>query len=388
MPDALQRTACLLAVCCGCSIVEPNAYLDAEARARDAASDAPADASADRDIPDAGTDAPDAPPPGDAGLVLTDTCDGTPPMVLRPGLRPFVVSTAGLNNDFDNRRGLQCTSNDAPGADGFFAIDVQADEKWHFHVTAQDPDSNPSIYLLDSTCRADQCQQRFGLDLCGNYSDEHFTIVATHPGRWYLGIDDRVAGTHSYRVNPIRTTCGNGELEHGEACDGSDQCDSQCRWKIDTGSADIEPNDDWTVANVLTVDRSGGDTYVLGQIGGSCGFDMYAVDVAANSSLELTLLRRDGTPCGVPTCVPSDEDAGMSQACPTQVPIRIELLAPDGATVLGTGQVRPGESCASIAAADAFARNLRADGVHYVRLWSPEGLGLYEYRLNVRVVPP
>lgn len=387
---ALRSCLVLLvsSVAAACSIVEPNAYLDAEARKRDGATDA-SDAT-DGDVADAIADATETEQPidlPDAGLHLADTCDGAPPPVLRPGLRPFVVSTEGLTNEFDQRRGLQCTRNDAAGNDGFFAIDVEADEKWHFHVTAQDPESNPSIYLLDSTCRADQCQQRFGLDLCGTYNDEHFTIVATHRGRWYLGIDDRAPGSHSYRLNAIRTTCGNNELEHGEACDGGEQCDSQCRWMVATGAADIEPNDDWTVANVMTIDRSGGDTYVLGQIGGSCGFDMYAIDIEAQASLEVTLVGRDGATCEVPDCV-SDDDAGMSTDCPTQVPIRIELLAPDGATVLGTGRVRPGSACASIDATDLFARGLQADGVHYVRLWSPEGLGTYEYRLNVRIVPP
>ena len=364
---------------------------------------------------DSGTDGPDIP--------LTSPADTCAARDLVPELKPpFVdidVSTAGHANDYDNAQGLQCTGGAAPGNDAFFRIDVQAEEKWHFHITPKDEGSSPVLYLLNSTCRASQCEARNGQDLCGpklgaRIGDEHFTFVAQAAGTWFLGVDDAVANPDgwNYHLFATRTSCGNGAStggpEHGEACDpvgglGSDpRCDSQCRNVLDPAQSAVltegPVNDDWTVADVLVVDPSGADKIeVLGSLGQVCAYDMYAVNVKKGVSLAVTMTLANNQACpnsqkvacdAVDAPCECDADAGVSQ-CDVPTEVKLDILGSDGATVLGSGSVDDAQvnACPAIAKGTSFASNLK-EGVYYLRLWAPERAPRLDYKLGVELFAP
>lgn len=338
--------------------------------------------------------------------------------ILTPPVLDFDVSTSGLTNAVDAPQGLQCTGGATPGNDAFFQIQVEAEEKWHFHITPKDEGSSPALYLLNSTCRASGCDARNGQDLCGpkqgsRVGDEHFTFVAQSAGTWYLGVDDAVANPDgwNYHLFAIRTSCGNGPEtggpEHGEACDpmggpGSDpRCDTQCRNVLDPTLASVltesPVNDDWTVADVLALDPSGADSLeVLGAIGQVCAYDMFAVNVAQGVSMEVSLTLSNGDPCPEALSVPCgagapcdcDADAGITE-CPVETQLRLELLGSDGVSVVGQGTVADAASnaCPAIHAVDGFANDL-SEGVYYLRLWAPEGSPRINYKLGVELLAP
>ncbi|MEM1415715.1 MAG: hypothetical protein AAGH15_12485 [Myxococcota bacterium] len=228
----------------------------------------------------------------------------------------FVISeTQTLRVD---TRGLQDRTNTAtcapsPGRDGFFALDVQANEYWHFHlsvdatVTGQE-DLNPVLYLLQPDCDARRCDDSRLSNACEiapggtttAFRDEHFAFIPNRAGRWYIGIDDQTAGAGGvYLLDAIRPVCGNGTPEHGESCENEDFCNEECRFVLDRMNASEtmnEPNDNREEANLVVLapipmqpgvfglDISGD----IGPSAVSCDYpDVFTLDVPPGARLQV-----------------------------------------------------------------------------------------------------
>lgn len=243
------------------------------------------------------------------GDQLNDACGGNIAdyVVLRTSTpSQLAFSTRSLSN-----RVSSCGSRSAPGNDGFVAIEVQAGDQWHFHVIP-DPsvagqDRDPFLYLLDSTCRNTACEH--ASDACVGAGDEHFAFVAPRNGTWYLGIDDRNEGGGDYLLGAYRLFCGDGEPEHGEACDGGGTCNTECREVLNVGRASEQlPNDNEIEANFLEFPASNALT-VSGILGGdACTYpDVYNFAVANDgTNLVMEILKSDGSVCDSGSLTPFD----------------------------------------------------------------------------------
>ncbi len=302
---------------------------------------------------------------------LADTCQGDVPM-LSPRTEFLDIDTSSLANDISDIG--SCTGSDAPGNDGFFAVEMVAGEKWHFHVRTLNDEADPSLYVLRS-CDARTCQAGDAIDVCDAGSDEHLSFVAPAPGRYIIGVDARVSGGAAYQLLPVRPVCGNGGMpEHSETCDdgnvnSGDGCDESCLAELSTSaSEEVEPNDEFTAANRAMM-PSNGQLDVTGRLGGRCDLDMYAVDVAEGQEIRATMLDRGGTPC------PNDAPR-----------FDMQLFAPDGVSSLGSGRPRAGNSCPAIFE-ESFARGLSA-GRYYVRITTGESERPFDYQLRLNIDDP
>lgn len=298
---------------------------------------------------------------GDAGetFELAETCLGTVPM-LTDGVTDVTVDLSTHTDDISDI-GF-CTGADAPGNDGFFGVEMNAGEKWHFHLrTNAGAALNPAIYVLDSTCDSRRCMAGDAVDVCGEGRDEHLSFVAPQAGTYFVGVDSRIAGGASYQLVAVRPVCGNGEVEHSETCDDNnnddgDGCDSQCRAELGTGMAEAEPNDDPTGANRL-LSTNGSASGVLG---GRCDRDMFVLEVEAAGDLQVALTGIGGT-----ACVDGD---------PT---FELDLLAADGRAVVSRGVNASGEFCPTINA------SALTPGVYYLAVTTGESERRFDYMLTL-----
>jgi hypothetical protein len=290
---------------------------------------------------DASVDADASEPEPDAGvsedvIPLVDRCGDSDAEVLFASTGgQFRVDTTGTSNRFTT-----CNSRAAPGNDGFVAIDARGGDLWHFHVipdpTVADQNRDPFLYLLDSTCRNTSCNH-FS-DACQGPGDEHFAFVAPSDGVWYLGVDDRNEGGGVYQLEAIKLSCGDGSAVHGEACDGSDTCNSDCREVLDEGRPSEQiPNDNEIEANYVELPASR-EIVISGTLGGDlCTYpDVYTFDnVQEASDLVVEVQKTDGTVCDNPSLTPFD----------------IVLRNPDGDIVAGP-QTNASTGCAELRAND------------------------------------
>ncbi|HJK89302.1 MAG: hypothetical protein CMN31_23300 [Sandaracinus sp.] len=290
---------------------------------------------------------------GDGGagsaLTLAETCVGEVPVV-EVDEATVSIDLTELADDVNDV--AACTGDATPGADGFFAVEMEAEEKWHFHVSTRSGDGfDPAIYVLDSACDARRCQPGDAIDVCGDGRDEHLTFVAPRAGTYFVGIDSRLGGPASYQLLIVRPVCGNGELEHSETCDdgnteAGDGCDPRCRVELGAGSAgEMEPNDDFTGANLVQLEVGGDALDVSGQLASSCDGDLYAVETEGPTSLRVEMLAPGGVDC------PAD----------TTPPLALSLLDENAVTVRAVGVVE-GESACPVLEASFEA------GRHFVSL--------------------
>jgi cysteine-rich repeat protein len=295
--------------------------------------------------------------PAAATLALADRCEGEMPTLHpTPGqfVQEFIVDTSGLHDDFSDL--VTCTAHAEPGNDGFFAIDMLAEQRWHIHVKPLTPGLDPAIYVIP-TCDERACSLGNGEDECGPGRDEHMSFIAPTGGRFIVGVDARMSGGGLYDVLAVRPICGDGIRDHSESCDdgntiSGDGCDSRCRAELSGPSpAEVEPNDDLTGANVLPLDPSTPSVMVHGRLGGHCDFDMYLVNVPAGGSVHATLLDPSGAPCGGDT-----------------PPMTISFVLPDGHTVAGQVGVGTGGGCPAIGPQQAFANSIQTAGAYYIRV--------------------
>lgn len=321
---------------------------------------------------DAGEETPDA---GSPGLALADTCSGEVPVATFEGgatswLRAF--DTRGMRDDHSN---LSCTGRPAPGPDGFFAIDMQAGERWHIHVRRRSEGADPVLFVLRGNCDERSCDRPNGLDACRVDSDEHLSLVASSTGRYFVGIDSSNAEGFAGSIEVFRPLCGNGTQEHGESCEpGVDPtltCNEECRVVLSGAAQEHEVNDDARMANELDV--SGGAMSVGGRIGALCELDVFAVDVpAGGASIRASLRTAGGADCppGTPAAA-------------------LQLVGADGIVVLGEGTARGTSVCPSIDDTDTFATDLPA-GRHHLRVYAlnDEVARAFDYSLRVELLTP
>ncbi len=301
---------------------------------------------------------------------LADACGSADIPVFEPSDDFRSIDTEILRNDFDE---LNCLATRPGGNDGFFALDLAAGDRWHFHVRVTDEVANPAVYVLRS-CDERACQPGDGNDLCGDGTDEHVSFVAPESGRYYVGIDTRAPGGSNLELLAVSPTCGNGgEPEHSETCDDGnlaafDGCDPQCRAELtNLAPNEVEPNDDQVGANVLLLDQDTGSINAIGSIGGRCDFDNFFLQVPTDGASILAQLSTAG-----------------GQACPDDAPpVTLQLLASDARTLVGE---RTGD-CPSIDDESSFAQDLAAGG-YYLRVVADEDAPLFEYALDVQLIEP
>lgn len=300
----------------------------------------------------------------DAGEVfeLAETCLGTVPM-LTSGLSDVTIDLSAYTDDISDI-GF-CTGADAPGNDGFFGVEMDAGEKWHFHVrTNASAALNPAIYVLDSTCDSRRCMAGDAIDVCGEGRDEHLSFVAPQAGTYFVGVDSRLSGGASYQLVAVQPVCGNGEVEHSETCDDNnledgDGCDSECRAELGSNIAEAEPNDDPTGANrILSVNSA-----VNGVLGGRCDRDMFVVDVETLGDFQVQLDGAGGT-----ACVDGD---------PT---FELDLLSSDGRTVISRGANEDGEFCPTMT---SFGLE---PGTYYLAVTTGESERRFDYTLSLSLL--
>lgn len=341
----MNRSALLSALLVvGCNVFEPGPYL---ARL------------------DAGADASVRP------LALADRCNGAVPLItLTTG--DYAVDTRSLGNDLSDL--ASCAGRTLPGNDGFFRVSMHESELWHFHVHPTAGAGNPALYVLP-TCDDRACTA--GLDECGDGRDEHLSFRASEQREYLIGIDSASAGGASYVLTVLKATCGDGMREHGESCDdrnrtAGDGCDATCRVELRDGMSEVEPNDDFSDPNVITLADGFGAATVQGRLGGRCDFDMFALNLAAGASVRATMLDINGQPCGdgVPT-------------------FQMNWVLPDGRTRGGTGSVAAGNRCPVISATDTFAQRVASAGTYFVRVTtSRDEPAAVDYKIRFEVLRP
>ncbi len=249
---------------------------------------------------DAGPDAGDvdAGEGSDAGpeMLLNPACGGAEAdyFVIRDTVENLVVDTRGMTNTVRSRCGVSNT-----GPNGFLALDARGGQQWHFHIQAGGADLDPLIYLLDSGCDARDCS--FNSNYCqGQAGDEHFAFIAPTDGIYYLGIDD---GTNpdggQYTLSAYLLVCGDGVDAHGEACDGSGNCDD-CRAQMGeaTVSQEIEVNDSQVEANHIVLPASNTFTFTGSLTPDGCTYpDVFTFEVPDSSMVEVVALDSSNLPC-------------------------------------------------------------------------------------------
>ncbi len=218
---------------------------------------------------------------------------------------------------------------DAPGSDAFFAIPMEAGEKWHVHLHARASlGFDPVLAVLDGcgTCAA-------AIDHCAVDQEEHLTFVAPAAGTYVVAIDGRLSGGGIYDLLVSQPVCGDGGVpEHSETCDDGntedgDGCDSRCRAELASGESEAEPNDDPTGANVVSAPG-----IFRGYIGGRCDQDYFAI-AHGGGPLVATLGGQDGA-CTAPSAsleLLDDAGAVLATGAPEgELCARLETSSPPG----------------------------------------------------------
>ncbi len=288
-------------------------------------------------------------------FALSDHCTDAP--VVTTNINDALVDLTGLADDVDAV--AACIGANAPGADGFFAIEMATDDKWHFHLRNMSASGyNPALYVLDSACDARRCTGPDGIDLCSDGRDEHLTFVAPRAGTFFVGIDSRVVGEGQYELLAIHPTCGDGNLEHSEGCDdentdSGDGCDSKCRVELSaTERTEVEPNDDFTGANLVleSVDVDGSMR--------ECDADLYVVDLPSGGDLQVEMFAAGGVACA-----------------PTTAIYGLDLMDDEARSVRMAGSIEDGNACPVLQATGLAA------GEHIVAISGEEGR-LFNYVLR------
>lgn len=237
-----------------------------------------------------------------------------------------IVDTAAMTDQY--REFTACVGRDLPGNDGFFSAQMRRGETWHFHVDVLSPDADPAVYVLP-TCTTLQCSASAAADACGAGRGEHFSFRPVTDGLHLVGIDSRLRGGARYTLTAVNAVCGDGMVQHGEACDDMRpqsglRCE-RCQKVLDApmGTETGVANDDYT--NAIAVRPNGGARMfpVLGSLGG-CDQDQFQLTLAAGATLSVSLRPRAGGACpaGLLLSLARSETpaAGANTAAPSPVP--------------------------------------------------------------------
>lgn len=191
----------------------------------------------------------------------------------------------------------------APGNDTFFAVDMDAGSKWHFHVRLLSQTIDPVIYVLDSCSDSRSCQDTyFGINACPPGGDEHFSFVAPATGRYYVALDSMTEGGEPVDVFAVRADCGDLVKQHSEFCDdgNDDPLDGchQCRPVLLVDRGEMEPNDGPLDANLIRLGEDGfGARRIDGTLGSRCDFDFFEIEIPPGAFTSVTL--GDQVDCGL-----------------------------------------------------------------------------------------
>jgi cysteine-rich repeat protein len=359
-----------------CFVFDDKFYKNLEGHVLDSGSSEPDAGDGDGDLP--GLDAAIVDAGEDAGPVvqiplhLVDTCDAEDMFVLHDTHAPIEVSTVGFADDVSS---TQCFPS-VPGHEGWMAIDMVNGDRWHFHVRPTNKvglgqaAQNPALYMRQECGDPRGCNAGTFLNLCGNGQDEHFTFEATSTTRWLFALDDINDAAGTYTLTVAKPVCGNSNNEHNEACDdgntrSGDGCSADCRVELLSDNlAHSEFNDDWTTANVLGLVNVGTPQSVLGDVGGFCDQDLFAVLVEDdNTTITATVARADGSSCG----------SNAADISPVKA---LSLLGGDGRSEQKKESSEDPTVCPSLTAeVDA--------GIYYVRLLGDETKKTFNYKLTV-----
>lgn len=302
---------------------------------------------------------------GAAGFPLAETCSGDVPMLL--GNMEGSIDLRDFANDVSQT--ASCTGATTPGPDGFFAVPMEAGDKWHFHLTVTDPTLNPALYVLDS-CDARRCQPGDGIDVCDGGNDEHLSFVAPRDGTYFVGIDTQTATGGQYRLLALQPTCGDGVLEHSEGCDDGndvdgDGCDATCRHEIAVGSpAEQEPNDDYTGANALVFNNA--PVEIDGVVQSRCDVDLYSIDAQPGQRLQVQMYGEGMRPC----------DASVTP------PFELKLLDDRAVATRAIGSISDENACPMLEA------ELTTGGRYHITISSDEDVHVFPYVLIVSLTDP
>ena len=307
-------------------------------------------------------------------LIAADICTSTTVPLVTSSRFPVRIDTSVLT---DRVRDLtSCTEFEALGNDAFFAVDMEAGQKWHFHANIVGEQSNPAVYVLRS-CDTRTCQEGDAIDECNKGYDEHLSFAAPTTSRYFIGIDSRQSGGETYDVLALAPTCGDGLLEHSETCDDGnlvalDGCDERCRFELAPPSPtaltyELEPNDDFSSANLVLPGTPAATVKVSGRLGGRCDFDMYALEVPEGGSIRADMFKRQGVDC---------------DATPV---FDMTLMDSSGVRKIGEGTLKT-ENCPSLDDTDAASTGLSA-GVYYVRVTTSSEVQAVDYELHLSVQP-
>jgi cysteine-rich repeat protein len=306
-------------------------------------------------------------------LALADRCNGELP-TLSLSLQEFIVDTTGLSGDFTDL--ATCTGQEEQGNDGFFAIQMLAGQRWHFHVHPLSTDVDLALYVVP-TCDERSCSVGNAEDECGAGRDEHMSFLAPTSGKYMVGIDSRKSGGGRFDVLAVRPICGDGMREHSESCDDGnlapgDGCDARCRSELTSAAPnEVEPNDDYTGANVVMLSAATPVVTTRGRLGGRCDFDMFAIDVPAGGSIAATLLDANGAAC--------------TASAP---PVLMTFILPDGHTIGGSIKGDATTPCPVIGTQQPFANNIATAGTYFVRVTPTNDLAdAFDYSLRLELKP-
>jgi cysteine-rich repeat protein len=309
---------------------------------------------------DSGPSEQDAGPPP---LPADDICGVAAPVaILDDGMTNIQIDLGAFANDSN----MACSAA-TPGNDAFLAIDMEAGEYWHFHLSALASNRHPTLSISDGSCRCEVISNQ-----CEEEGDEHLAFFAESTGRFFLGIDDELGGGGLVNLSVFRPICGENGSEHGEGCDDGntldgDECDSHCHSELTAErNAEIEPNDNRAEANALLLGAAN-ELEVTGNIGGpgACLYhDVFEIEIPASADLEIVALGPDSSMC-------------RSEQL---TPFNISLETPSGDIIEGTEDAF---GCST------FVGDALPAGTYYVHVSLPISLAVVtSYRLRARVIEP
>jgi cysteine-rich repeat protein len=273
-------------------------------------------------------------------------------------LVPVMVSSAKLIKldlgDFDNSWQVpNCAIGRADGNDAFFAVDMTEGQKFHFHVNAIDA-IDPVLYVVDG-CDERVCQPLNAASRCGT-NKEHLSFLATHSGRYYVGVDSADPGGGKVELLVLSPECGDGEKQHSEACDDGnhdalDGCDPGCRIEIPASDRnEEEPNDDFGAANLLAMGAPPSRFLVHGMLAGACDLETFTFTAPQDAVVSAQVLDVQGMPC----------------AARPELTLDLQLF--QGLTQIAQGKSVPANACPTLEAQPMQAGDSRAlpwDGATY-----------------------
>ncbi len=279
-----------LLLCMACNVADPSFY---EALASDAGRDTGTPDAADDATPDATPDANE--PDAMVEQLAVDECGDDAIHTITTLPTEIEVDTRPFRNRVNNLRGCAV---DVPGPDAFIAINLEVGKYYHLHLSRIEGDIDPTLYLLDSACDPVCGALELVANYCTGTGDEHFGFEAQSSGLFYIGVDDRNdSGGGVFSLDVYNPECGDGTREHGENCDGEENCSSDCRLllgaeSLQTRAAPINARE----ANLFSETLTTGGFEIQGTVGGLAGCsypEVIAVDIPDGE--ELVVRQTEGT---------------------------------------------------------------------------------------------